>query len=92
MTRRPSWHRHISAPSDRADGDTTPAAASPRRHLAWLAVGVTVSFALPYVLADRLGLPRDLYYGLYGAGVLALCAGWTRDTGQSLRESWSRAA
>jgi hypothetical protein len=64
--------------------------ASPRRHLAWLAVGVTVSFALPYVLADRLGLPRDLYYGLYGAGVLALCAGWMLDTGQSLRELVSR--
>ena len=64
--------------------------ASPRRHLAWLAVGVIVSFVLPYVLADRLGLPRDLYYGLYGAGVLALCAGWIVDTGQSLRELVSR--
>jgi hypothetical protein len=64
--------------------------ASPRRHLAWLAVGVIVSFALPYVLADRLGLPRDLYYGLYGAGVLAFCAGWLLDTGQSLRELVSR--
>lgn len=64
--------------------------ASPHRHVAWLAVGVTVSFALPYVLADRLGLPRDLYYGLYGAGVLALCAGWMLDTGQSLRELISR--
>src|ERR687897_3246582 len=63
---------------------------SPRRHLAWLAAGVIVSFALPYVLADRLGLPRDLYYGLYGAGVLALCAGWIVDTGQSLRELVSR--
>ena len=64
--------------------------ASPRRHLAWLAVGVIVSFALPFVLADRLGLPRDLYYGLYGVGVLALCAGWMLDTGQSLRELVSR--
>jgi hypothetical protein len=64
--------------------------APPRRHLSWLAVGVAVSFALPYVLADRLGLPRDLYYGLYGAGVLALCAGWMLDTGQSLRELVSR--
>jgi hypothetical protein len=63
---------------------------APLRHLAWLAVGVAVSFALPYVLADRLGLPRDLYYGLYGAGVLALCAGWMLDTGQSLRELVSR--
>jgi hypothetical protein len=64
--------------------------APPRRHLSWLAVGVAVSFALPYVLADRLGLPRDLYYGLYGAGVLALCVGWMLDTGQSLRELVSR--
>ncbi len=60
-------------------------AATARRHLAWLVAGIAVSFALPYVLADRLDLPRDLYYGLYGAGVLALFAGWARDTGQSVR-------
>jgi hypothetical protein len=65
-----------------------PAAA--RRHLAWLGAGIAVSFAVPYVLADRLELPRDLYYGLYGAAVLTLFAGWMRDTGQSLRALLSR--
>src|SRR5829696_2667938 len=64
--------------------------ATSRRHLAWLVAGIAVSFALPYVLADRLDLPRDLYYGLYGAGVLALFAGWVRDTGQSMRVMVSR--
>ena len=49
-------------------------AATARRHLAWLVSGIAVSFALPYVLADQLDLPRDLYYGLYGAGVLVLFA------------------
>jgi hypothetical protein len=63
---------------------STPSA-TPRRHLAWLAAGILVSFLIPYVLADRLGLQRDLYYGLYGAGVIGLCVGWLRDTGQSLR-------
>ena len=65
-------------------------AVTARRHLAWLVSGIAVSFALPYILADRLDLPRDLYYGLYGAGVLALFGGWARDTGQSLRVMLSR--
>lgn len=42
------------------------------------------SFCVPFLLADLLQLPRDLYYGLYGASVIGLCAGWMRDTGQSL--------
>ena len=72
---------------------TLPASARPavagvtaaKRHLAWLAGGVVVSFCVPFLLADQLELSRDLYYGLYGAIVVALCAGWMRDTGQSLR-------
>ena len=83
-TTAPAPHAIDLAPTRRAAGP-------PRRHLAWLAVGVIVSFVLPYVLADRLGLPRDLYYGLYGAGVLALCAGWIA-TPASRCASSSRAA
>lgn len=57
--------------------------ASPRRHAAWLAGGALMAFAVPYVLADRLGVQRDVYYGLYVASVLALMAGWMHDTGRS---------
>ena len=74
-----------SAPQAIEPATTRRPPASPRRHLAWLAVGVIVSFALPYVLADRLGLPRNLYYGLYGAGVLALCAGCPRSESHGSR-------
>jgi hypothetical protein len=53
--------------------------------MAWLAAGAAGSFLVPFVLADQLGLQRDLYYALYILFVLALCAGWMHDTGQSMR-------
>lgn len=70
-------------PSDvvRDDGG----AATARRHLAWLAGGTVMSFLVPFVLADQIGLQRDLYYSVYIAFVAALFVGWTRDTGQPLR-------
>ena len=67
-----------------------PPAVSAKRHLAWLAIGIVVSFTVPFLLADQLGLERDCYYALYAASTLALCAGWMRDTHQSLRELISR--
>jgi hypothetical protein len=72
---------------------TAPSAVSPgagrgtaRRHLAWLAGGMVMSFSVPFVLADQLGLQRDIYYGLYIAAVAALFVGWSHDTEQSLRD------
>ena len=49
---------------------TLPASARPavagvttaKRHLAWLAGGVVLSFCVPFLLADQLELSRDLYY------------------------------
>ncbi|HEX5895891.1 MAG TPA: hypothetical protein VFY47_06160 [Thermoleophilaceae bacterium] len=64
--------------------------ATARRHLAWLGGGVAMSFLVPFVLADQLGLQRDLYYGIYCAAVVALFVAWSRDTGQSLREMCAR--
>lgn len=61
-----------------------------RRHLAWLAGGMAMSFLVPFLLADQLGLPRDLYYGIYIAAVAGLFVGWARDTGQPLREMCTR--
>ena len=65
-------------------------ASTARRHWEWLAMGITVSFLVPFVLADRLELQRDVYYGLYGLSVVALFTAWARDTGQSLREMCAR--
>jgi hypothetical protein len=64
--------------------------ATPGRHLAWLGFGIGLSFLVPFVLADTLELQRDVYYGIYGAVVTLLFAGWMRDTGQSLRELCAR--
>jgi hypothetical protein len=61
-----------------------------RRHLAWLVGGMAVAFAVPFVVADQLGLQRDLYYAVYVAAVTGLFVGWARDTGQSLRALFAR--
>jgi hypothetical protein len=53
-------------------------------HVEWLAAGLTLAFAVPFVLADTLELHRDVFYGLYGAIVLVFVAAWARTTGQSL--------
>lgn len=66
------------------------AGASPRRHLAWLAGGLAGGFLVPFVLADQIGIQRDVYYGLYALSVAALFAGWARDTGYSLRAAARR--
>jgi hypothetical protein len=78
-----------SAPS----GLTTsavPERAIARRHIAWLGGGIAMSFLVPFVLADQLGLQRDLYHGIYCGAVVALFVAWSRDTGQSLREMCAR--
>jgi hypothetical protein len=61
-----------------------------RRQLVWLVGGMAGSFLVPWVLADRLGLQRDLYYGLYVAAVAALFLAWAHDTGQPLRHMLAR--
>jgi hypothetical protein len=72
----------------------TAAAAAPRvaasRHLVWLIGGMAVAFLVPFVVADRIGLQRDLYYAIYVAAVVALFAGWAHDTHQSLNAMLAR--
>jgi len=53
-------------------------------HWAWLVGGIVVAFLVPFLLADTLGLDRDLYYGLYAVSVLGLLLLWARDTGYDL--------
>jgi hypothetical protein len=78
---------HLARPSPAA---RVPAAVTARRHLGWLAGLIVVSFLIPFLLADRLGLQRDLYYGVYGAIVVGLFVSWARDTGQSVRAMCAR--
>jgi D-alanyl-D-alanine carboxypeptidase len=54
-------------------------------------VGFVLAFAIPFVLADTLGLPRDVYYGVYAACVFAFVAAWARDSGlgrRALMRNW----
>jgi hypothetical protein len=60
------------------------------RHVVWLLGGMAVAFLVPLVIADSLGLQRDLYYAVYVAAVLGVFAGWARDTGESLMQMVSR--
>ena len=50
----------------------------------WLAGGMLLAFLMPFVLADSLGLNRDLYYAIYASGVIGFIALWARTTGQPL--------
>ena len=55
-------------------------------HVRWLAGSLALGFLVPFLFADQLGLPRDLYYGIYIATVFGFFALWADRTGQSLRE------
>jgi hypothetical protein len=68
----------------------TAAQASARRHFTWLVGGMAGSFLVPFLLADQLGLQRDLYYAVYVAAVVGLFVAWARDTRQPLREMCAR--
>lgn len=54
-------------------------------HSLWLAGGLLLAFLVPFVLADSLDLPRDLYYALYGAFVIGYFALWATSTAQPIR-------
>jgi len=55
-----------------------------RQHLGWLGAGLVGGFVVPFLFADVLQLPRDLYYGLYITGVFVFFVLWARATGQRL--------
>jgi hypothetical protein len=65
---------------------------SMRIHWWWLAAGLALAFAIPFVFADLLGMPRDGYYAIYAASVAAFLALWVRRTRQDvpgmLKRNW----
>ena len=48
------------------------------RHWEWLAAGLVLAFALPYLLTDVTTMNRDLYYGVYVIAVFGFFALWLR--------------
>ncbi len=63
---------------------STPWPSAARLQLTWLAGGLAFGFAIPFVFADALSLPRDIYYAIYAIGVLAFLGIWVASTGQQL--------
>ncbi|MFO7571882.1 MAG: hypothetical protein R6W48_04685 [Gaiellaceae bacterium] len=59
-------------------------------HWAWLAGGLVFAFVVPFVLADVLGVSRDLYYGLYAVAVVGLFMVWAGETGYDLVAAMKR--
>jgi len=53
-------------------------------HWAWLAGGLVLAFAVPFLFADLIEVNRDLFYGLYALAVVGLFALWSRSTGYDL--------
>jgi hypothetical protein len=65
-------------------------APSRRAEPAWIAGGLVLAFAIPFVLADRLGIQRDVFYGLYGLAFGAFLWAYVRATRISLRAALAR--
>jgi hypothetical protein len=59
-------------------------------HWWWLAGGLVLAFALPFLLTDVLDVDRDLFYGVYAVSVAALFGAWARATGYDLRAAVRR--
>ncbi len=53
-------------------------------HWWWLAGGLLLAFALPFLLTDVLAVDRDVFYGLYALAVLGLFASWAHATSYDL--------
>lgn len=58
---------------------------APRAQALWLAAGLAVAFAVPYVFADLLALQRSAYYAIYAFAVAGFLALWVRLTHQDVR-------
>jgi hypothetical protein len=50
----------------------------------WLAGGLGLAFAVPFLFADLLSVQRDAYYAIYAGAVLAFLALWVRLTHQDV--------
>jgi protein-S-isoprenylcysteine O-methyltransferase Ste14 len=68
----------------RGEGARAHLPAAARLHLAWLCGGLALGFLVPFLFADLLDAPKDLYYGIYAVTVAVFFVTWARSTGQAL--------
>ncbi len=59
-------------------------------HLLWMPAGLFIGFLLPFVFADRLDLPQNLYYLIYFISVISFFILYVRRTELDLQEFLSR--
>jgi hypothetical protein len=71
-------------------GYSTRLPAAARQQLPWIAAGLAGGFLVPFVLADQLNTPKDLYYGIYGLLVIGFLVAWVRATDLPWREAVRR--
>ena len=76
----PSWHLPAHPTAAAARG----------RQWRWLAAGLALAFAIPFVLTDLVSIDRDLYYGIYIGGVFGFFGAWLRYATQSPRALLTR--
>ncbi len=81
---------HVQGRHPARRGGVVPSRISLTSHWAWLVIGLTLAFLVPFVLADVVGLNRDVFYGLYALAVVGLFAGWSHSTGYDLNAALQR--
>src|SRR5947207_1524186 len=52
----------------------------------WLGGGALFAFLVPFLFADVIAVPRDLYYAIYSLSVFALSPAWIRASGLDVHE------
>jgi hypothetical protein len=75
---------------ERGAGAHTHVSRAARTHVAWLLGGLGFGFLVPFVFADTLDLPRDLFYAVYVVAVGAFFLLWAKTTGQALGPMFRR--
>jgi hypothetical protein len=70
--------------------DARTAPSSYRTDAAWIGGGLLLAFAIPFLLADTLGLQRDVFYALYGAALAAFVLAYARATHLDLHRCLTR--
>ena len=56
----------------------------------WLLGGLVLAFAVPFLLADVVQVPRDAYYALYVVAVFAFVGAWAHRTQAPIRAVLTR--
>ena len=91
MTTVSATRHELSGQLPESVAQTLPADAR-HRQWPWLAGGLVLAFALPFLLTDLLSVPRDVYYGVFAASVFGLAGAWlrfaTESPGRVLARNW----